>query len=67
MIVSLIAATTTAAGLRVGCELDTNTYPAGRKVTDDEMASVRLHRDPFHGDWNYTILPTNAPSATVVG
>jgi hypothetical protein len=66
VIVSLIAATTTANGLRVGCELDTNTYPAGRKVTDDELAGVRLHRDPFHGDWNYTILPTDAPSATVV-
>ncbi len=66
VIVSLIAATTTAAGLRVGCQLDTNAYPKGRKVSDDEMASVRLHPDAFHGDWNYTILPTNAPPDTVV-
>lgn len=66
VIVSLIAATTTAAGLRVGCQLDTTPYPAGRKVTDDEMASVRLHRDPFHGDWNYSILPSNTPPDSVV-
>jgi transposase len=56
-IVSLIAATRTAAGLTVGCQLDTNTYPAGRKVSDAALASVRLERDPFHGEWNYTILP----------
>jgi DNA-binding phage protein len=59
VIVSLIAATTTAAGLRAGCTLDTNAYPAGRKVSDAELASVRLYRDAFHGDWNYTILPTD--------
>ncbi len=66
VIVSLIAATTTATGLRVGCALDTNTYPAGRKVSDVELATVRLQRDPFHPDWNYTILPTTAPTDTVV-
>jgi transposase len=66
VIVSLIAATTTTAGLRVGCQLDTHTYPAGRKVSDAELATVRLQRDPFHGDWNYTILPTSHPADTVV-
>jgi transposase len=61
VIVSLIAATTTATGLRVHCELDANAYPAGRKVTDAEFAAVHLERDAFHGDWNYTIHPS-APS-----
>ena len=65
VIVSLIAATRTAAGLTVQCELDTNAYPAGRKVSDAELASVRLERDPFHGDWNYAILPRSAPADTV--
>jgi hypothetical protein len=65
VIVSLIAATTTAAGLTVRCALDTNRYPPGRKVSDAELASVRLERDPFHGDWNYTILPGSAPADTV--
>lgn len=64
-IVSLIAATRTAASLTVGCQLDTDTYPAGRKVSDAELATVRLHRDPFHGAWNYIILPAATPSDTV--
>ncbi|MFN0062427.1 MAG: ISAzo13-like element transposase-related protein, partial [Myxococcaceae bacterium] len=29
----------------------------GREVTDVEMAALRIKRDPFHGEWNYTILP----------
>ena len=54
-IVQLIAATTTDAGLKVQCEIDTNTYPAGVKVTDAEMDSINIHRHEFHGEWNYTI------------
>jgi hypothetical protein len=57
VILSLLAATTTATGLRVESYLDTATYPAGVTVTDDEMAAVRLERAPFHGEWHYTILP----------
>jgi hypothetical protein len=65
VIVSLIAATRTAAGLTVQCELDTNRYPPGRKVSDAELASVRLERADFHGDWNYTILPNPVPATSV--
>jgi len=36
VIVKLIAATTTEAGLTVECRLDTNKYPTGRKVSDEE-------------------------------
>jgi transposase len=57
VIVNLIAATTTKAGLTVRCELDRNAYPAGRKVSDDELAQIRIQPDEFHGDWNYTIRP----------
>jgi hypothetical protein len=57
VILSLIAATTTTAGLTVESYLDTNPYPPGRKVSDAEMATLRLHRDEFHGEWNYTITP----------
>ena len=59
VIVSLIAATTTANGLTVHSELDTNTYPPGIKVSDKEFAQVRLRRDKFHGEWNYEIRPTS--------
>jgi transposase len=56
-IVQLIAATTTSAGLKVRCELDQNTYPAGIKVSDKEIKAVNLDRHDFHGEWNYTISP----------
>src|SRR5215210_4921010 len=65
-IVSLIAATTTRSGLAVRCELDTGTYPTGRKVTDAELASVNLDRDAFHGEWNDRIRPRSDPFETVI-
>lgn len=60
VIVNLIAATTTRKGLRVRAQLDTNSYPKGIKVSDDEFASIRLARDDFHGEWNYTITPNTS-------
>jgi len=57
VILKLIAATTTEAGLTVQCQLDTNRYPAGRKLSDEEMATLCIQPDSFHGEWNYTILP----------
>ena len=57
VIVQLIAATTTKTGLKVRCELDQNTYPAGIKVSDAEMEAVNLTRHDFHGEWNYTVSP----------
>jgi hypothetical protein len=57
VIVNLIAATTTSTGLKVRAELDTATYPVGRKVSEQEVADVNLRRNSFHGEWNYTILP----------
>ncbi len=56
-IVELIAATTTSTGLTVACELDTNSYPKGRKVTDAEMRSINIEGHTFHPEWNYTISP----------
>jgi len=56
-IVSLIANTTTAKGLKVVCRLDRRKYPTGRRVTDEEMEGVNLERNKFHGDWNYIIRP----------
>jgi transposase len=56
-IVSLIAATTTRAGLIVKAALDTNQYETSIKVTDQELARLRLSRHKFHGDWNYTVSP----------
>jgi transposase len=57
VILQLIAATTTEAGLTVQCQLDTTSYPAGRKVSDEQMATLSIQPDAFHGEWNYTISP----------
>ena len=59
VIVNLIAATTTRKGLKVRAELDPKQYPKGIKVTDEELAAIRIVRDEFHGEWNYTIMPSN--------
>lgn len=56
-IVNLIAATTTSAGLKVHAELNTESYPSGLKVSDQELAQINIRRDKFHGDWNYEIQP----------
>jgi hypothetical protein len=57
VIVNLIGSTKTRTGLHINAELDTGYYPTKIKVTDEELASVRLKRAKFHGNWNYTILP----------
>ena len=57
VIVNLIAATTTKTGLRVRAEIDPGKYPKGVKISDKQVATIRLERDQFHGEWNYTILP----------
>lgn len=57
VIVQLIAATTNRKGLRVHAELDPAIYPAGTKVSDQEMASLHLELDAFHGEWNYSLCP----------
>jgi len=57
-VVGLIACTTTAKGLRVTCRLDRRKYLPGRKITPEQMASINLKPERFHGEWNYVIYPT---------
>ncbi|MEI6704532.1 MAG: ISAzo13 family transposase [Deltaproteobacteria bacterium] len=59
VIVNLIAATTTRKGLKIRAELDTTHYPKGIKVTDEEFTTICIVRDDFHGEWNYSIMPSN--------
>jgi hypothetical protein len=56
-VVDLIAATTTKTGLTVHCEMDEASYAKGIKVSDAEMATLNVESDPWHPDWNYTIMP----------
>jgi transposase len=57
VVVDLIGSTTTDTGLRIRSQLDENTYEAGIKVSDLELAELALERDAFHGEWNYRLCP----------
>ena len=56
-IVELIGATTTARGLRIKAERDTEWYPVGVKISDAEMAALPLTRHDWHGDWELHAAP----------
>ena len=54
-VIDLIGSTTTKQGLKVKCVLDTNDYPTGIKVSNDDFSRIDMERiGPFH-DWNYII------------
>lgn len=59
--VKLIANTTTATGPRIRSELDENSYQAGIKVSDQELAALVVARDEFHGGWNNQLKPRKIP------
>lgn len=61
VIIQMIAATTTNSGLKVDCDLDTNSYAKGVVVSDAEMNSLNIMHHDFHGEWNYTIKPRERP------
>ena len=58
IVINLIANTTTQSGLKIQAALDSGIYPTGITVSDRELDAVPLRRDQFHGDWNYTLLPS---------
>ncbi|MFW5811043.1 MAG: ISAzo13 family transposase [Thermodesulfobacteriota bacterium] len=58
VIVNLISNTTTRAGLEINAALDSEKYPTGIKVSDQEMKNINLEKNAFHGEWNYSIYPT---------
>ena len=57
VIVDLIAATTTKAGLKVRAQADESSYQTKLKPSLEQMAAINLTRAAFHGEWNYTIAP----------
>ena len=64
VVVNLIGSTTTDTGLRIRSQLDENSYQAGIKVSDEELARLAIERDEFHGEWNYRLRPREQPSTT---
>lgn len=55
VVVNLIGSTTTDTGLHIRSQLDENTYQAGIRVSDEELAQISIERDEFHGEWNYRL------------
>ena len=58
VVINLISNTKTQKGLKVAARLDTNKYPLGLKISNDEFDKINIQRHEFHGEWNYTIAPT---------
>ncbi len=56
-VVELIAATTTATGLRVEADLDEGYYPTGQTISEQDFKALPVTRHDWHGDWNYTVRP----------
>jgi hypothetical protein len=62
VIVNTIGATTTAKGTPVTAVLDETEYPAGIRISDEDMQALTddgiLRRHDWHGEWNYTLTTT---------
>ncbi|MHB8190195.1 MAG: ISAzo13 family transposase [Ferrimicrobium sp.] len=59
VVVNLIGSTTTNEGLRIKAALDENNYTPGIKVSDEELATLAIEHNEFHGEWNYRLRPRN--------
>ena len=58
-VVSLIGTTKTQNKLPMHCVLDEATCKTDHKVSSNEVWSISILPDDFHGEWNYTITPNN--------
>ena len=56
-VVQLIGNVTTTSGLRVKAKLDKRKYAKGVAISKAQMDKLSLHRNMFHGDWNYELQP----------
>ena len=63
-IISLIGKTTSQTGLKVYASLDEHSYEKGIKISDQELATVNLIPEDFHGEWNYRIVPHSTPETS---
>jgi hypothetical protein len=55
LVVSLIGATATVAGLTVTCVIDESKYETGIKITNEEFSKLNVINADFHGEWNYSV------------
>jgi len=60
LLIAVIRATTTSTGLRVNATMLRGHFPKGLRVSEDEWATIRLHRHVTCPNWNYTIRPSKS-------
>lgn len=56
-VVQLISNTKTKTGLEIKAIIDKNEYQKGITISKEEMSLINEHKDVFHGEWNYHIMP----------
>lgn len=56
-IIKLVSGTKTRKGLTVASRLDEKEYSKGVKISDEDMAKLRIEYHSLHPKWNYSILP----------
>ena len=57
-VLNYLCTTTTVTGLRVRAHLVQKRYEKGLSVTDAQMSTLQLTKDPTLPKWNYTLRPT---------
>ena len=57
LIINLIDHTISQTGLKVYAMEDKNKYPAGVKITDDELKLLNITPNKILGKWNCSIQP----------
>lgn len=56
-IIKLIGSTKTKKGLKVEARLDERNYEIGKKISDDDMARLKINLHKLYPYWNYSIEP----------
>ena len=56
-IIKLIGSTKTKKGLKVEARLDERDYETGKKISDDDMAKLKINLHKLYPNWNYSIEP----------
>ena len=55
VVVNVIGWTTSKSGLTIKAALNEGINPTKQKVSDEEMSAIKITREEFHGEWNYSV------------
>ena len=67
-IIKLIGSTKTKKGLKVEARLDERDYEKGKKISDEDMARLKIIFYELYPNWNYSIEPrVTLPESRIFG